>query len=324
MNDLVIASQLPAGVNEQLARRLPAARIVPVPPGNPAGLPPEARILFASPMRIKDQHVPDEPPAGWPYGLKWVQLLSSGIDAYPSWLFDLPVTTARGSSAHAIAEFALAAIFAAAKQLPAIWISSADGWDWSRRPRLAPVRGSTVGIVGFGAIGRALAEKAVAVGAQVLATRRSDQPLDLPGAERAADLASLFARSDHVVIAAPLTPQTRGLVNAKLLAAAKPGLHLINISRGSLIDHEALARALDAGQVGLATLDVTEPEPLPPGHAFYVHPRVRLSPHISGSSPDLFDNVLAIFLRNLEAFQSGRPFENLVDAYAIAGRQPAH
>jgi len=313
MSELVIASQLQAPVNAQLARLLPQARVVPIGPGTPADVPSDASILFATPMRIKGQQVSADAPPGWPWNLRWVQLISSGIDAYPRWLFDVPVTSARGSSAAAISEFALAAIFAAAKQLPELWFNDAAQWSPTQRPRLAQVRGSTIGIVGFGAIGRTLASQALALGARVLALRASDAPLDLPGVERATSLSALFAESDHVVLAAPLTPATRGMVDTAVLAAAKPGLHLVNIARGGLVDHSALAAALDSGRVGLASLDVTEPEPLPAGHPFYRHPRVRLSPHTSASSPDLFDKVLAIFLANLAAWQAGRPFTNLID-----------
>lgn len=296
MSELVIASQLPEAVNARLAARLPGVRIEAIEAGTPQHLPADAGVLFASPMKIKGRQVPDAAPPGWPWGLRWVQLMSSGIDAYPDWLFDLPVATARGSSAPAIAEFALATILAAAKQLPGIWLRDAAEWDWTRRPQLASVRGSVIGLVGFGAIGQALASRALALGARVLAVRRSDTPLEVPGVERAADLRALFSASDHVVLAAP-----------------KPGLHLINVARGGLIDQEALLEALDRGQVGLASLDVTEPEPLPAGHAFYRHPRVHLSPHLSASSADLFDRVLDIFVLNLEAAsRAGAPALNLV------------
>lgn len=313
MSELVIASQLPEAVNARLAARLPGVRIEAIEAGTPQHLPADAGVLFASPMKIKGRQVPDAAPPGWPWGLRWVQLMSSGIDAYPDWLFDLPVATARGSSAPAIAEFALATILAAAKQLPGIWLRDAAEWDWTRRPQLASVRGSVIGLVGFGAIGQALASRALALGARVLAVRRSDTPLEVPGVERAADLRALFSASDHVVLAAPLTASTRGFVDAGVLAAAKPGLHLINVARGGLIDQEALLEALDRGQVGLASLDVTEPEPLPAGHAFYRHPRVHLSPHLSASSADLFDRVLDIFVLNLEAAsRAGAPALNLV------------
>ena len=312
MTDLVIASQLPADINAKLAARLPHARIVAIAPGTPEGVPADASILFAAPMRLKGRHVPETPPAGWPWRLQWVQLFSSGIDAYPGWLFELPVATGRGSSAPAITEFVLAAIFAAAKQLPGIWLSDASQFDFAKRPKLASVRGSTIGIVGFGAIGSELARRAIGLGADVVAVRRSAEPFDVPGVRRAASLAALFAESDHVVLAAPLSAATRHLVDARVLAAAKPGLHLINIARGGLVDTDALAAALDDGRVALASLDVTEPEPLPAGHPFYSHPRVHLSPHISTSSPDLFDRVIDIFLHNLQARRDGRPLTNLV------------
>lgn len=311
---LVIASQLPPAVNQTLAERLPHAQIVPIAAGTPVDLPPQAQVLLAGPMRIHGRHVPDQPPPGWPWGLRWVQVFSSGIDSYPDWLFQLPVATGRGANARPIAEFALAAIFAAAKQLPAVWQATAPDAPASPRPQLAAVQGATVGIVGFGAIGRILAHKALALGAQVQVLRRSSQALDLPQATRARDLHQLLADSDHVVLAAPATPATRGMIDAQALAVAKPGLHLVNVARGALVDHEALLAALDSGRLGLATLDVTEPEPLPQDHPLRRHPRVRLSGHIAGSSPDLFDNVLAIFLHNLRAWQAGEPLRNRVQA----------
>lgn len=313
MTELVIASQLPADVNRKLQAALPHARIVAVPQGTPDDIPPDASVLFGAPMLLKGRHASATRPAGWPWNLQWAQLMSSGIDAYPDWLFDLPVATARGSSAPAIAEFVLAAIFAAAKQLPQTWLSDASQFDFAKRPKLDSVRGSTIGLVGFGAIGAQVARLGLALGARIVAVRRSDEPFEVAGVERAADLRSLFAQSDHVVIAAPSTPATRHLVNAEVLAAAKPGLHLVNIARGGLVDMPALAAALEDRRVGLASLDVTEPEPLPSGHPFYTHPRVRLSPHISSSSPDLFDRVIDIFVRNVEARDAGRPLTNLVD-----------
>ncbi|WP_208803659.1 NAD(P)-dependent oxidoreductase [Xanthomonas hyacinthi] len=281
-------------------------------------------MLFAGPMRIHGRDVPDHAPAGWPYGLRWIQVFSSGIDSYPDWLFDLPVATGRGSNAVAIAEFALAAIFAAAKQLPAVWRMGTPDAPRLPRPQLASVQGSRIGVVGYGAIGRALAEKAIALGAHVQVVRRSALPLDLPQAVRADDLRQLFAESDHIVLAVPLTPTTRGMVDARLLEAAKPGLHLVNVARGGLLDHAALLAALDDGRIGVATLDVTEPEPLPPEHPLRSHPGVRLSSHIAGASPDLFDNVLAIFLHNLRAWQAGEPLSNRVRAEDHAAATWSH
>lgn len=137
---------------------------------------------------------------------------------------------------------------------------------------------------GFGAIGSALAIRAQALGIRVIATNHSGKPFYVPGVERAKSLPALFAESDHVVVAAPATAETHHLVDAQLLSHAKPGLHLINIARGSLVDEQALIAALDAGQLERATLDVSQIEPAPANHPFYSHPKVRLSPHVSPST----------------------------------------
>jgi phosphoglycerate dehydrogenase-like enzyme len=114
-------------------------------------------------------------------------------------------------------------------------------------------------------------------------------------------------------LAAPATAQTEGMVNRALLAHAKPGLHLINIARGSLVDDAALLEALDAGRLSLASLDVTHPEPLPAGHPFYGHPRIRLSPHTSVHTAQTRINLAAKFAENLQRFRAGAPLENVVD-----------
>ncbi|KQV56891.1 MULTISPECIES: D-isomer specific 2-hydroxyacid dehydrogenase family protein [unclassified Caulobacter] len=311
MSRIVVASQLPDVFNSVFAQHVADADIVAVPPGLAAPLPPKARVLVAAPFRKAGGILPGQPPPGWPFDVRWVQLVSVGIDFYPDWLFEGPVvTSARGSSAVALAEFALAAILVEAKRLPDIWIDQASHWA----PRqLKLVAGSTLGLVGFGAIGEALAPRAQALGINVLAVRRSDAPIPVAGVERVADLKTLFERSDHVVLAAPATPQTERIVNRDLLLHAKPGLHLINIARGALIDDEALLAALDEGRVGRASLDVTFPEPLPEGHPFYVHPKVRLSPHTSVHTPDTRINLATQFAENLARFRSGAPLADVVD-----------
>jgi phosphoglycerate dehydrogenase-like enzyme len=242
--------------------------------------------------------------------LKWIQVVSSGIDFYPTWLFDgPPVSTSRGSAAENIAEFALAAIFAAAKHLPDIWVHDSH-WNFTA---LTPLKGTTLGILGFGAIGRSLAAKAHALGIHVVALRQSHAPFEVEGVEAARDIHELFTRSDHLVLAAPLTAATRHIVNSAVLASAKPGLHLINIARGGLLDHGALLEALDSGAIGLASLDVTEPEPLPDGHPLYAHPRVRLSPHTSAISSNSRHEIADSFLANLERFLNGLAPENLAN-----------
>ena len=245
MGRLVVASQLSAEFNATLASHAGDVDILALPPGPPATLPREAAILVAAPFRRAGGQLPANPPPQWPFDLRWIQLVSVGIDFYPPWLFDgLAVTSARGSSAVALAEFALAAIFALAKRLPQIWIDSAEAWSPSP---LTIVQGQTLGLVGFGAIGEALAPRALGLGMNVLAVRRSDRPIAVPGVTRVCDIATLFECSDHVVLAAPATSETEGMINRAVLAHAKAGLHLINIARGALIDDAALLAALDDG-----------------------------------------------------------------------------
>jgi len=311
MSQLVIASQLDEDFNDvirqRLARTHPEAHVISVPTGVPSDLPAEVSVLLARPINVRGYQAPDTPPPGWPYGLRWIQVVSSGIDFYPKWLFNgPPVSTSRGSAAENIAEFALAAIFAAAKRIPDIWVHDAQ-WNFTA---LTPLKGSTLGILGFGAIGRSLAAKAYALGIKVLALRQSQTPYEVEGVEAAQDIHDLFARSDHLVLAAPLTEATRNIIDSAVLASAKPGLHLINIARGGLLDHGALLEALDTERIGLASLDVTDPEPLPDGHPLYAHPRVRLSPHTSAISSNSRHEIAESFLANLERYLNGLALEN--------------
>ncbi|MEP6874781.1 MAG: NAD(P)-dependent oxidoreductase [Burkholderiales bacterium] len=309
----LVVSQWGDAIDAALRERLPELEIVAIPRGVPQVFPMRPHAFLALP--IKTDGV--QPPAGWPGGLRWVQLASVGFDNYPRWLLDAPlVTTANGTSSEVIAEFALACILAANKSLPERWIASPEQWRLSAAP---PLRGSVLGLVGFGGIGRALADKALALGMRVLALRRSgSSAASVAGVENVGDIGDLFARADHVVLAAPGTPETRHIVNRDVLRQAKPGLHLVNVARGGLVDQAALLAALDDGQVGRASLDVTEPEPLPAGHPFYTHPRVRLSPHTSAISAAQQDALVEKFLGNLERFRAGLPMEDVVDAARIA------
>ncbi|KPA93801.1 NAD(P)-dependent oxidoreductase, partial [Pseudomonas asplenii] len=194
---------------------------------------------------------------------------------------------------------------------PQIWID--DAAHWRQRP-LAQVAGSTLGLFGFGSIARALAPKALALGMEVLALRRSPAPFEVPGVQRVADLHELFARCDHLLLAVPATELTRRVIDRDVLGSARPGLHLINIARGSLIDQEALLEALDSGQLSLASLDVSDPEPLPVGHGFYRHPRIHLSPHTSANSPQVYLNLARLVLDNITREANGLPLENRVEA----------
>jgi phosphoglycerate dehydrogenase-like enzyme len=309
---LTAASQLGDALDAAIAARAPDLRILPLPRGFPAAIDETAEILFAAPTHGLRERPPIPKPPGWPHRLRWIQLVSAGADGYPEWLFDgPPVSCARGPSAGPIAEYVLAAIFAAAKSVPDIWVH--DAASWRMRP-LGSVAGSTLGIVGFGAVGRAIAAKAVALDMRVLVVRASDAPIDMPGVARAESLAALIAVSDHLVLAAPNTASTRGLIDAALLQRAKPGLHLINIARGALVQTEALVPALDAGLLGRVTLDTTTPEPLPDGHPLYGHRLAFISPHISMMANGVLDTLADKLAGNLARFRSGEAPTDIVDA----------
>lgn len=305
---LHLVSQLPEPFTASITGAAPGLAISHIPRGAPNSVPNDARILIAAPFS-RPGDLPAAKPSGWPFGIDWIQLVSVGIDFYPPWLFEGPVvTTAHGSSSVALAEFALAAIFAHAKRLPDIWIDSPD--RWASTP-LTAVAGTTLGIIGFGSIAEELAPRAQALGMTVIATRRTDKPFSTPGVTRV-DTDTLFATADHVVLAAPLTPDTHHLVDARRLALAKPGQHIINIARGGLIDDDALLAALDAGTT-FATLDVTHPEPLPAGHAYYTHARVRLSPHTSVATAGTRAALAQRFADNLDRYRAGLALANIVD-----------
>jgi len=309
---LRIASQLGAPLDEAVLRQAPnlPLEIVPLRRGSVKELPHGSEVLFAYPFH-KAGEASAPRPDGWPFGVKWVQLMSAGTDAYPAWLFDGPVVTnASGTLAAPIAEFCLALILGAAKKLPQVWISRPEDW---KLYSLNSVEGAALGIFGFGAIGENLARRALALGMKVYATRQSDRPM-IPGVTRVDGIAELAALSDHLVLAAPATPETRHIVSTELLARAKPGLHLINVARGVLVDDEALLAAIESGQVSLASLDVTDPEPLPAGHPYYTHPRVRLSPHTSPMAKDADDRIASIFSTNLRHYLAGEPLVNVVAA----------
>ena len=245
-------------------------------------------------------------------GVRWIHTVGTGIDRFPlDALGDRVLTCARGASAVPIAEWTLAMMLAFEKQLPERWISEPPArWNWAQ---LGGLDGRTLALLGLGGIGAAVATRALAFGMNVKAVRRSQRPSPVAGVEIVSDTTSLLADADHVVVAAPLTHRTRGIVGADLLRLAKPGLHLVNVSRGELVDQEALLDALETGHVARASLDVATPEPLPEGHWLYAHPGVRLSAHVSWSMPGCVDLLMQNFAANLRRYLEGKPLEGIVD-----------
>lgn len=273
-------------------------------------LPVDADVVFVLHGEGDDRDVGGIPrPAGWPGSVKLVQIASSGIDDYPEWLFEaLMVASAAGTTARPIAEYAMAVILAHAKRLAEMTMQAGDSWPpreaLMARP-LATLEGRTLGLLGLGQIARQLARYAAAFDMKIIATRRSDAPS--PDANvRLVPLAELAARADHLVVAAPIGDSTRGLIDAALLKSMKADAHIVNIARGAIIDEAALKAEFEAGRLW-ASLDVTEPEPLPAGHWLIGHPRARVTPHMSWSSTETPRRIFERLGENLRRMQAGEP-----------------
>lgn len=313
---ITVGHHFPDGLAALVASCLPeGVRVVRLSQDKPLPLSDEVDVLLVLPVRAGGTAMPEVAPNGWPYGLKAIQCLSAGIDEYPRWMFTgaPPAATASGSTAIFMAEFVMAAMLAFEKAIPSVWIN--DAAKWATVP-LGTLHGKTLGLIGFGAIGRAIAERALPFGMKVLCHKRKGGPSGMAGVENVS-LASLLGASDHVVVGTPLTEATRGLIGGATLPLFKPGAHFINVARGGIVDQVALVTALDAGQLAMATLDVTEPEPLPAGDPLYTHPKVRVSAHTSwaGGASGL-DGLKAILTDNLTRFRDGLPMLNPVDPEA--------
>lgn len=310
----VIASQLEEGFNEQLRTHPSAPTVIAVPEERPWEAANDADLLLIRPSphwrRLKTLA---RPPL-WPGRLKWVYSASVGVDFYPPWVLEAPlVTCGRGVASAEIADYVIAAIYAHSKNLHAI--SAHQPSEWKSAP-LGRVAGTTLGIVGLGAIGAAVAQRALALGMRVTATRRRRLPSPVAGVAMLETLHAVVASADHLLLSLPATDATRSLIDAAVLKQAKPAAHIINVARGSVLDQDALVAALDAGKLGFATLDVTEPEPLPADHPLWHHPRVRLTPHVSSNYTAVRHVLLDKITADLERFIRGEPPSDIVDAIA--------
>jgi phosphoglycerate dehydrogenase-like enzyme len=172
-----------------------------------------------------------------------------------------------------------------------------------------------VGILGLGHIGEAVASRAFALGARVVAVRRTggSTPRFVEAVYDEAGVDLVVEQADFLVLCLPRTERTEGILSARRIAGMKPGAFVFNIGRGSAIDQDALLRALEDGKLGGAGLDVTHPEPLPAESPLWRLPNVMITPHSSGASPTNDDRRFQIFCRNLELLRRGEPLEKLVD-----------
>jgi D-3-phosphoglycerate dehydrogenase len=245
--------------------------------------------------------------------LRWIQSSAAGMDhcLVPAVIASpVAVTSASGVLAEQVAEHAIALMTAWCRSLPVFFLAQQKK-EFIRRPTRDLTR-STVGIVGFGGVGRRLAQLLHAFDARILATDMF--PLDKPDyvealwpAERLAELA---AAVDILVLSLPLNDSTRSMVDAALLARMQPHGLLVNVARGPLVVEADLVAALEDGRLAGAVLDVTDPEPLPPGSRLWDLPGVIITPHVGGQSAWRIDNMTNLFCRNLRRWQAGLPLIN--------------
>jgi len=251
--------------------------------------------------------------------VRWVHMRSAGLDGllFPELVESAALlTNATGVFSEPLGEFALAGMLFFAKDLRRMLRNQAAG-RWEQFD-IAEITGQTVGIIGYGDIGRAVAARARAMGMRVLAVKRHALPegaMD-PYAERiyAPDqIAEMISICDYIAVTAPLTPETRGLVGEREFAAMQSTAVVINLGRGPVIDEATLLRALTERRIRGAVLDVFDAEPLPDGHPFYSLDNVLVSPHCADHTPDWLERAMQFFLDNFELFRKGETLRNLVD-----------
>ena len=275
------------------------------------------------------------PPLDLAPNLRWVQFHTAGINRLREseiWHSDILLTSASGIHAPNMGQYVMAQILAWANRTPTWFYYQQRGeWPAGRWDKFLPdeLRGRTLGILGYGSIGREVARLAKAFGLTVLASKRDardvkDHGYMVPGAgdpegvtaDRiypGAAARSMVAECDYVVITLPLTPATNALVDEALLRAMKPGAYLVNVSRGGVVDEAALIKALKKGWIAGAGLDVFENEPLPDGSPLWSMDNVILTPHVSGFTPFYDERVVDLFCANLGRYLAGERLINLVD-----------
>jgi phosphoglycerate dehydrogenase-like enzyme len=248
--------------------------------------------------------------------VRWIHASAAGLDHLVSPALAASsaiMTNSRGVYGEALGEYVVAAMLYFVKNLARLRDAQARrAWDPFEGERLA---GKVLGIVGYGDIGAAIAQRATAMGMQVLAYRRRPELSagDPNVARLVSQLRDAIAPADFVALATPLTPETRHFFGAEQLSWMRATAVLINVGRGPAIDEPALIDALQRGAIRGAALDVFETEPLPPTHPFWAMPQVLLSPHSADRVDGWLDRTMELFLANLDRFVRGEPLANVVD-----------
>ena len=249
--------------------------------------------------------------------LRWVQATSAGLDGYyfPELrASELTVTNIRGIYSDVIADHVFSLVMAFARGLHHYIRRQSQG-KWEKGAPVIHLAGTTLGVVGLGGIGLAVAERGPVFGMRVIGMDPAPKgkPDFIARIYSPDDLVAMVAVSDFVVICVPHTAETEGLFDAAMIGAMKPAGILINIGRGKVVNLQALTEALQRGQIGGAGLDVYEEEPLPAGHALWSIENVILTPHVAGISPEIDKRRKALIVENVRRFCAGEPLLNVVD-----------
>jgi phosphoglycerate dehydrogenase-like enzyme len=286
----------------------------------------DVEILYTSKVLPEPEAVPN---------LRWIQFHFAGIDHVaeaPLVRSGVAVTTLSGAAVSQMVEFALMAILAMGRRLPLMMSDKAQKhWAEDRFDRFEPkeLRGSTVGIIGYGSVGREVARVCRAMGAKVLATKRDLKRLEDTGympegqGDQGAEiverlyppqaLRSMASLCDFLVVTVPLTVETRGIVDKRVLLSLKPASFLIDLSRGGVVDHGALIEVLNENRLAGAALDVYPLEPLPESSPLWGMPNVILSPHVAGASKEYSERATELFVENLHRYLADQPLLNRFD-----------
>jgi phosphoglycerate dehydrogenase-like enzyme len=310
---------VPAGLISDLARRHSEVRFEsPLDRATAERLLPDADVVYGVLVEAENFHLARR--------LRWIHVSAAGVGSliFPALAeSEVVLTNGRGLHAVSMAEHALGLMLAFARKLHLSRdLQREHRWEqvglWTEPPPFGQLAGGTLGLVGLGAVGSALAERAAALGMRVIAVRPHPASDPRPAHEQwgLARLPELIEQADWVVLAAPHTEATRGLIGATELARMKPGAVLVNLGRGALVDEPALVAALRSGRIGGAALDVVRREPLATDSPLWDLSNVILTPHVSGLGPRYWERAVEQFAVNLELFLAGRPLLNVVDKRA--------
>ena len=253
--------------------------------------------------------------------LRWIHTRWAGLDTllFPALIASpVPLTNSRGVYSGALGEFVIAGALFFAKDMRRLRREQAAR-NWTPFI-MEELRGAVMGIAGYGDIGRACAQRAHALGMRVLATRRRpERSADDPFVDRtysSTQLLEMIRECDYIVAAAPLTPETRGMIGDAAFAAMKPTAVFMNVGRGPIVDEPALIRALESGRIRGAALDVVSVEPLDPASPLFALDNLLLSPHCADNTPTWHQESMRFFLANFDRFAKGEPLLNVVDKRA--------